>query len=280
MKRCYLCDETQFELRQVGVRDNPEINVLECSNCGLVTLDTFKQISNEFYANSSMHSDNMITFEEWLRVTRQDDMRRFKLLKQKIAGKKVMDFGCGAGGFLELCEQTAASVAGIELEKRVLDYWSGKLNITTSPALNSSYDLITSFHVFEHLADPLADMRDLYNLLSPSGELVVEVPNANDALLKLYDCEEFKKFSYWGQHLYLYNSSNLSRMASKVGFKDIVVKHIQRYPLANHLHWLAKRQPGGHEKWVFVNDENLNLAYENYLASIGQTDTLILFATK
>ena len=34
MKRCYLCDETQFELRQVGVRDNPEINVL-----GVQTVD-------------------------------------------------------------------------------------------------------------------------------------------------------------------------------------------------------------------------------------------------
>ena len=55
-----------------------------------------------------------------------------------------MDFGCGAGGFLELCEQTAASVAGIELEKRV-DYWSGKLNITTSPALNSPMILLPVF---------------------------------------------------------------------------------------------------------------------------------------
>ena len=62
--------------------------------------------------------------------------------------------------------------------------------------------------------------------------------------------------------------------------ENIFVKYIQRYPLANHLYWLVKKKTGGYAKWAFLNHADLNSAYESHLASIGQTDTLILFAKK
>ena len=61
-------------------------------------------------------------------------------------------------------------------------------------------------------------MQKLYSSLADSGELIVEVPNADDALLNLYDCNEFKRFSYWGQHLFLYNAINLKQLAKHVGY--------------------------------------------------------------
>ena len=48
MKKCYLFEATEFILRLVGVRDDPNINVLECRNCDLVTLDDFAQITDDF----------------------------------------------------------------------------------------------------------------------------------------------------------------------------------------------------------------------------------------
>ena len=280
MEKCYLCENTEFNLRHKGVRDDPNINVLECRSCGLVTLDDFTQITDDFYEGSSMHQNVEVSIDDWLVETHHDDARRFNALKHKIIGKNVLDFGCGAGGFVKLCQNSATSVAGVELEIRVLDYWKQKLNITNSIPLHHKYDIITSFHVFEHLKDPLDHMQTLYDSLTDFGELIIEVPNADDALLNLYDCNEFKRFSYWGQHLFLYNANNLKQMAKHVGFENIFVKYIQRYPLANHLYWLAKRQPGGHEKWTFLNQDDLNSAYERQLAAIGQTDTLLLLAKK
>lgn len=69
------------------------------------------------------------------------------------------------------------------------------------------YDLITSFHVFEHLTDPAAVLVDLSNLLSAGGEIIIEVPSSDDALLTLYKNEASSNFTYWSQHLFLFNQN-------------------------------------------------------------------------
>lgn len=278
MGNCYLCKSDKSKVRHKGVRDDPGINVLECEDCGLVYLDTFAQIAEGFYQNSQMHGDTPISMDEWLLETAVDDERRFELLEDKIAGKNLLDFGCGAGGFLRRCNLIANSVLGIELEERVIDFWYGKLEIKNDLPYQRKFDIITGFHVFEHLSDPIHHLRELKDLLTDNGCIVIEVPNADDALLTLYDSNAFKDFSYWGQHLYLYNADNLKTLAERAGFSNLTVQHIQRYPLSNHLFWLSRGLPGGHEKWKFVDQPNLNYEYTKFLAKIGKTDTLLMYA--
>lgn len=54
----------------------------------------------------------------------------------------------------------------------------------------------------------------------------------------------------------------------------------QRYSLANHLHWLSKNKPNGHNLWFFLDNEQINKEYSNLLSSLDKTDTLILIAQK
>jgi len=61
----------------------------------------------------------------------------------------------------------------------------------------------------------------------------------------------------------------------KAGLKLNWVKHIQRYSLANHLYWLAKGRPGGHEHFNFIDTVELNKQYESQLAALEITDTII-----
>lgn len=279
MNACYLCESVNADIRHKGVRDNPEINVLQCRDCGLVYLDSFSQITQDFYQSSGMHSNEKYTIDEWRTEAAPDDERRFELLKEKVAGKDILDFGCGAAGFLTLCNEVAKKAIGVELEERVIRFWRGELEIYNTIPDNRLFDVITSFHVFEHLKDPIEKLIKIRSSLKENGFVVIEVPNSDDALLTLYDCDAFKAFSYWGQHLYLYNANNLKDLAKRAGFKNIVIKYIQRYPLANHLYWLAHGKPGGHSKWEFANRPNLNMEYEKYLARIGMTDTLMMFAS-
>ena len=58
------------------------------------------------------------------------------------------------------------------------------------------------------------------------------------------------------------------------------IKHVQRYPLSNHLYWLAKGKSNGHQKWNFLDNSKLNAEYENQLALIGKTDTIIVGVSK
>lgn len=127
----------------------------------------------------------------------------------------------------------------------------------------------------EHLPEPHAALSKLAALLKPNGRLIIEVPNANDALLTLYDCDAFQRFSYWSQHLFLFNASTLEMLARKAGLRILTLKHFQRYPLSNHLHWLSQGKPGGHQHWAFLDSPEMSSAYASTLAALGKTDSLI-----
>lgn len=273
---CYLCESTSFHTRKGQVRDAPDLKILECASCGLVTLSSLEHMHAGFYEESGMHGAVPTPMETWLKDTDWDDQRRFDMLKPALVNKKLLDFGCGAGGFLNKAQHFADTVAGIELERRVREYWNAQIAI--HPDLESAgggYDLITAFHVVEHLPDPRAMLRALAGMLAENGRMVIEVPSADDALLTLYDSGAFQRFTYWSQHLFLFNAETLRRLAEQAGMRVATIRQCQRYPLSNHLHWLSQGKPGGHQKWSFLDTPELERAYANTLAAMGKCDTLI-----
>lgn len=285
LMRCYLCGNDKFSPRRGRVRDDPAMEVLECSKCGLVFLSSFAHITPDHYRNSGMHGKDLAPVSDWLKETEADDERRFRFLLPNLPGKKVLDFGCGAGGFLLKVRDHADRVLGIELELRLQDHFQETgLSVFTSleDCLSSGekFDLITAFHVIEHLPDPREILVKLKNMLSDEGELVIEVPNPDDALLTIYECGPFMDFTYWSQHLYLFNLKTLSDLIRQSGLELRWSRHIQRYPLSNHLFWLSKGRPGGHKIWSFLDSEELNGSYAAQLASLGCTDTILVGAGK
>jgi hypothetical protein len=276
--KCYLCGSSSFSVRKGRIRDEPSLKILECSDCGLVSLSSQDHIQPGFYENSGMHGGASTPIETWLKDTEWDDQRRVEMLKAELPNKKLLDFGCGAGGFVSKAQQLADSVAGIELELRVREYWAGRILIyPTIESADQGYDLITAFHVVEHLPDPRALLRNLATRLARHGRIVIEVPNSEDALLTLYDSDAFQSFTYWSQHLFLFSSGTLQRLAKQAGLRIVAIQQYQRYSLSNHLYWLRKGQPGGHAKWGFLDNAELRMAYSNALAAIGKCDTLIAY---
>ena len=258
------------------VRDTPELEILECSNCGLVSLSSTDHIHSGFYEQSGMHGTVPPTIETWLKTTDCDDQRRFEMLKPLLPNKKLLDFGCGAGGFLSKAQHLTASVTGVELECRVRESWKGQIPMHPDiDSVGDEYDLVTAFHVIEHLQDPRAMLLRLVKLLAKNGRLVLEVPSSEDALLTLYGSSAFQRFTYWSQHLFLFNAETLGQLAQQAGLRVIAVQQYQRYPLSNHLHWLSLGKPGGHQQWSFLDTPDLSEAYAASLAAIGRCDTVI-----
>jgi 2-polyprenyl-3-methyl-5-hydroxy-6-metoxy-1,4-benzoquinol methylase len=277
---CYLCGKSDFVDRPGKVRDIEEIKVIECTNCGLVTLSRTDYISERHYEEGKMHSTE-ISINDWLKSTETDDQRRFEMFKPKLIGKNILDFGCGNGGFLLLSKPYANKTIGIELEERMQPFFEEqKLKVWNSlkeATENSTdrYDLITAFHVFEHLSDPASVLVDLSKLLHENGEIIIEVPSSEDALLTLYKNEAFSNFTYWSQHLFLFNQHTMVDLIRKSGLKLNYVKQVQRYGLANHLYWLSNDRPGGHAIWSFLSSKELDKVYAQQLSSIGRSDTIL-----
>lgn len=173
-----------------------------------------------------------------------DDTRRYNQLKQSFKNKEILDFGCGWGGFLNKIKN-AKSINGVELRIECIDHIKNKLkkiNIFNNINLiTKKFDIITSFHVLEHVPYQISTLKMLKSKLKSNGKIIIEVPHAEDFLILQDELKEFKKFTFWSEHLILHTHNSLKKVLQQSGFKNIKIKYLQRYDLANHLGWFLKK---------------------------------------
>ncbi len=283
--KCLICNSGEFVCIHKGTRDVPHINVMKCQNCGMVQLDCRKYNTEENYTGGGMLKNTYaavmditsdMSWELWVQETERDDDRRYSALKELCSGKKILEFGCGNGGFLKRIKSVAASVTGIELmhEAREKIRNEGIKVFKDLSETDEKFDVVCMFMVIEHLNSPCTILEKIYNALNPGGTLVCETANADDALIVKYNCAAFEDFTYWSEHVFLYTSETLARLLTENGFQTKQNTQIQRYSLANHLYWLSEGKPGGHMKWVEFNETNMNKVYESELVKLGNADTL------
>ena len=212
-----------------------------------------------------------------------DDYRRAKQFKKQFKNKNILDFGCRYGAFLNLI-RNAKSLYGIELNEECISFIKKnlkKIKISNNlKSLNKKFDLITMFHVLEHMPSQINTLKILKSKLKKKGKIIIEVPHAEDFLILQEELKEFKNFTFWSEHLILHTYNSLKTMLLKAGFKKIKIEYYQRYNFENHLGWFVKRKPGGHEFYKNIFDAKLNNFYSENLRKLRQTDTLIAIAEK
>ncbi len=264
-------------------RDVDNLNVWKDSISGVIYIEDF-YTGNNTYKDGSYRENKVLSLKtgEPNFERTMDAQRRLKSNLKFIAGKNVADFGCGSGEFIKLARKYCSTVIGVELQQ---DYIK-QLNENHISCVDNlevieenSLDVIVSFHTIEHLPNPIQILSELKKKIISGGKIVIEVPHANDFLLSMAKCERFKNFTLWSQHLILHTKESLRKILEFVGLEQIQIKGVQRYPLSNHLNWLANGKSGGHKSHFSVLDSSsLSKAYESSLASIDATDTLVAVA--
>lgn len=259
-------------------RDNSKLTVWRDVLSGVIYIDDFYVGSNEYELGEYRDDDGKSDFE-----AHSDAERRINAYKQFYTDKRVCDVGCGAGLFLNGIKEHSKDVCGVELQQSFLDSLQ-KQNIKSTSDISSvktNFDSVFLFHSLEHFQDPVTILEQIIKKMSPDGKIIIEVPHANDFLIKSLNCSSFIDFTLWSQHLILYTRETLTRLLKKVGFKNIIIEGVQRYPLSNHLTWLSSGKPGGHKSLLSALDTpELKQAYEKSLANIDQTDTIVVMAEK
>jgi 2-polyprenyl-3-methyl-5-hydroxy-6-metoxy-1,4-benzoquinol methylase len=271
--------------RDGSVRDCPSTGVIECKNCQIVTHSSdLSQGVN--YENGTMH-DWATGYGDSLPGPATDIARRvasIKDLEKKYKFKSILDFGCGNGGMINALS-TFYRTSGIEpdLRARGLANQSGsKVYESAELALADGVlvDVITLFHVVEHFYDPTKELVRIHNLLKPGGLVIIETPNSCDALLTTYGNSAFQNFTYWSHHPMLHSHKSLQTMVERNKFTILENIGTQRYDLSNHLYWLAKGLPGGHEVWSGMLSGDAIESYARSLEVNKTCDTLWLVAKK
>ncbi len=287
--KCYLCKSKNILKKEGSLRDIVGIHIFECIECGLVFLD--KQVTDDnYYKNSGMiksFKESVASLTGGFNVKEKDIERNILHIKSicNIKNSNILDFGSGYGDFLiELKNNSPKYIAGIEIEdnvKKIYKDYNIDLFNDISEVDDNYFDIVTLFHCLAHIRNPIELLGKIIKKIKKGGKIIIETPNANDALVSLYKNRGFLNFTYQMCMLYYFTDNNLRYMAKYLDLDIDFIRFIQRYPISNTMYWLNNNLPSGQSKWGGILDnDNLQNAYENTLAKAGITDTLFIQFSK
>jgi len=187
---CNICSSPEKSVLSDYDRRIKKLRTVICSNCGLLRTDpmpTEAELAD--YYRTSYRFDYQMAGSKPPRfhLTRSKKLagRRLEMLRPAIFdGARVLDFGSGSGEFLAACKAENCEVTGIEPGESYARYAEETygVKVFSSPWEQTDlgprkFDLITSFHVFEHLRDPRAALNWLCTHLADDGVVALSVPN-------------------------------------------------------------------------------------------------------
>ncbi len=212
-----------------------EFQLIENSEFGF--LETSPQPSKEklpeYYESEDYisHTDSKRNlFEKVYHVVRSISLKKKLGLINSYSsgGKKLLDVGCGTGDFLQTALQNNWKVSGIEPNAQAREIANKKTNNSVFEIDQllkfeaSSFDVITLWHVLEHLPNLEDHIAIFKTLLKPKGTLIIAVPN-----YKSYDAKYYKEF--WAaydvpRHLWHFNRDSITSLVSKFDFDVVKTK--------------------------------------------------------
>ena len=152
----------------------------QCGSCGFV-FDMERPISAEIERYYSREGK----YDAWLSKEKERDIlwrRRLEVVLKYRRSGTLLDVGTGIGQFLHFAREyfegtgTEISTSGIEIARR--KYGLAILNGTLENlAFDKKFDVITLYHVLEHVPDPSSTIRRCKDLLNSGGFLFIAVPN-------------------------------------------------------------------------------------------------------
>lgn len=169
-------------------------------------------------------------FEKAYHLVREYSLKKkLRLVEQhSTSGKKLLDIGCGTGDFLKAALDSGWNIQGVEQNNQAKTIANEKTNNKVLPpeALielpDSSFDIITLWHVLEHLPKLEEQVKMLSRLLKNDGTLIIAVPN-----YKSHDAKYYKEF--WAaydvpRHLWHFSQDSISKLFSEVGMTITKIK--------------------------------------------------------
>jgi len=197
-------------------------------NKELDMLETFPQPQaeklSEYYKSEDYisHTDtkrNLLEFA-YHKVREISLKRKLKLINDfNVDCNNLLDIGCGTGDFLETALEANWQITGIEPNEKARQIANSKTNNAVYEIDHlakfeaHSFDVITLWHVLEHLPNLEMHTALFKALLKPNGRLVIAVPN-----FKSYDAQHYKNF--WAaydvpRHLWHFSSTSILKLFKK-----------------------------------------------------------------
>ena len=203
------------------------IDVVRCLHCSLIYADEMQK--NEDLIKH--YSDEY--FEPYLKTESIHLKKRFgkriQEIKQYVFPGSLLDVGCGAGFFLKLAADAGYSTQGVELSSYAANFarqnfglhvFQGELS--SAGFERESFDIITLWHILEHIHDPGDFLSQVNGLLKKNGLLAVEVPNIGSLSARISGVKW--ELMAPKEHFYYFNESTIERYLENSGFSIISIR--------------------------------------------------------
>lgn len=152
------------------------------------------------------------------------DTKINQLPKKKRNGR-LLEVGCGEGTTLQFVQQMGWNVEGLDVDRKAVEIAKKKGlpvksgNLFEANFEPGSFDVVTMFHVIEHVHDPRGLLLECLRILRPGGQILLVTPNALSLAHRIYGRSCFHLDP--PRHLRLFTPNALSRITNIAGFNDI-----------------------------------------------------------
>ncbi len=220
------------------VASGESFEIVVCPNCSLQytnprpaenEIGPYYQ-SNKYISHAGSDKSELgVTYKIYDWVRNYSIGKKLDLIKSYHKTGKLLDLGCGLGHFLQGVKQDKTfDATGADVSEEAISYIKNQFSIEAikeSELINYStgeFDIITQWHVMEHVHRLDERMAELKRLLSQGGTMFIAVPISSS-----FDATYYKQF--WDaydvpRHLYHFNPKSFRKLMEKHGFKVIKEK--------------------------------------------------------
>jgi 2-polyprenyl-3-methyl-5-hydroxy-6-metoxy-1,4-benzoquinol methylase len=220
---CILCDSQEIEIVSNKDRKGQALETGLCMGCGLVhsnplptqaELDSYygKEYRQDYKQSIQPKPKHILRYAEGAVARIQQIMPYVK------PESKILDIGSGGGEFLALCKRMNWQIEGLEPHHDYAKYTQTTYHVPTinatleqAPIHEETYDIITIYHVLEHMRQPVEALMHMWQWLKPEGFLAIEVPN-----LSAHRHAPANRFHY--AHIFNFNPVTFKNALHKAGF--------------------------------------------------------------
>lgn len=196
----------------------------KCLGCGLVftsprpTPDEIGDLYGKNYlANLKSVRDSL------MKICR----KRLRFVERYKKGGRLLDVGAGNGYFLELARSAGWEIYGTESSQYCMDYCNKNFGIALfncqpehTPFGDRYFDIVTMWHVIEHLRDPIGSLIEVWRILKDDGLLFLLTPNVKFLLNYIKGLKSMSDIEV-SEHLYHFSKKTLVILLEKADFRII-----------------------------------------------------------
>jgi len=285
IKQCPVCSANAFR-QDLICKDytvsKEDFELVVCKSCGFKFTNPRPEdavignyYKSEDYISHSNTSKGIIS-KLYHAVRNYTLKNKLALISKYVSKGTILDYGCGTGMFLNTCKNAGWKTFGIEPDQgaRIMtaeadtEVFENK-HLLQEKHPGQKFDVITLWHVLEHVTDLDPTLEFLKNKLSPNGVLIIAVPNHSS-----FDAKHYRQF--WAaydvpRHLYHFERKTIEQLLARFQFKLVDTKPMKFDSF--YVSMLSEKYRTGAIKYLsaFVTGLRSNLnaaAAENYSSVI------------